>query len=218
MKKYIYIALLFTFSFSLQAYSQDSKAKGILTKLGDKTKNAKTITAEFKSTLSNKAESIEESRKGKLLSAGDKYHIYLDDMEVITDGKLVWTILSDAEEVQVNVVPEEGDMADFSNPTKIATLWEKGFKYEYKNEESINGAKVHLIQLYPENPDERDFHTLKLYIDQLNHTLKKIVVKGKTGTDIIYEITTISFDKPIADKIFNFVKTDFPGFEIIDLR
>ena len=75
--------------------------------------------------------------------------------------KNVWTILSDAEEIQINTVPEEGDMADFSNPTKIATIWKSGFKYEYKNEENLNGSKVHLIQLYPEDPESRDFHTLK---------------------------------------------------------
>jgi len=218
MKKYVVLSLFAIFLFEISGYSQDAKAKEILTKVSDKTKSAQTIKADFKSTLQNTAEDIEESRNGKLLSVGEKYRIIMDDMEVLNDGKSIYTILEEAEEIQINSIPEEGEMADLSNPTDIATLWEKGYKYEYKSSETINGKSYHLIHLYPKDPSDKDFHTIKLYVDPSSYTLKRIFIKGKSGTDIIYDISNFKINQSISQDQLTFKKSNYQNFELIDLR
>lgn len=218
MKMNLFIPLVSLLLISFNSFSQDAKAKEVLSKMSNKTNNSSSIMAEFESTLSNKQENIEESRSGQIKSVGNKYRILFDDMDLLTDGKTVWTILKDAEEVQINLVPEEGDMADFSNPTEITTAWEKGFKYSYKGEEVIGGTKVDYIELYPETPDEKDYHTIKLYIDQSSSLIKKFIIKGKNGTDVIYTISSIKLNENIPAETFSFDKSKYKGFEIIDLR
>lgn len=218
MKKYLFISLLSICLFQLNVNAQDAKAKEILTKLSEQTQNAKTIKANFKSTLKNTAENIEESREGKLLSAAEKYRIILEDMEVLNDGKNVYTIIKDAEEVQINPIPEEGDMADLSNPTKITTMWKKDFKYEFKSEENIDGKNTHLIHLYPNEPEDKDFHTIQLFINHDSYTIRRIVIKGKSGTDVIYDITDFKIDADIPMNQLSFSKSDYANFEVIDLR
>tara|TARA_R110000868_G_scaffold240644_3_gene495147 strand:+ start:63 stop:740 length:678 start_codon:yes stop_codon:yes gene_type:complete len=218
MKNNFIITLSLLVAFSVNLSAQDQKAKAILTKLSDQTKTANTISAEFTSTLENKSENIDESRKGKILAKGESYRIYLDDMEILTDGKTVWTIIPDAEEVQINTVPEEGEMADFSNPTKIATMWEKGFKYSYVKEEVIDGTKTHLIHLFPLKPAEKDFHTIKLYVNQASSNLQRIIIKGKTGTDVIYDITSFKLNEAIPESTFLFKNATYSSYDLIDLR
>ncbi|NOG57838.1 MAG: outer membrane lipoprotein carrier protein LolA [Bacteroidetes bacterium] len=203
---------------TLSAKAQDAKAKTILDKLSKKTESYTSMHADFEYKMLNKEEGINETQKGSLLTQGKKYKFDIAGQVIISDGKTVWTVLEDAEEVQINEVPQGEDNEDYINPVSILTMWEKGFKYKYDSKVTLDGVELDVVNLYPEKPDEKSFHTVKLYINQTKMVVSKIEIKGKDGTDFTYNIKTFTPNESIAPSKFTFKQADHPDFEVIDLR
>ena len=191
---------------------QDTKAKEILDKLSAKTKAYSTIEAQFQFTMVNKTEGLNETQEGSILIKGDSYNLSISGQNVISDGKSVWTILNDAEEVQINEIDEDDEEA--ISPNKIFTLYEEGFKYKYLKEE--NG--FHVINLYPKDASEKSYHRIALYINKAKNEIGKVIVYGKDGTNSTYKVKSFSPNASIPASKFTFDKTKYAKFEIIDLR
>lgn len=217
MNKLSILGLCLIFSISVSA--QDKKAEEILNKLSKKTESYTSIEADFDYKMENKQADIEDVQSGKLITKSNKYFLNIAGQKVFSDGTTVWTLLEDAGEVQINEVPDEADMpADYISPTNILKIWEKGFKYKYEGEEVLNGSKVDVVNLYPEKPEEKNFHTIKLYINKQKNELEQIAIKGKDGTDFTYIIKKFSTNQSIPDSKFTFQKSQYPKIEVIDLR
>lgn len=213
MKRVIIVALTTLISFSGFTQNTDTKAKGILDKLSAKTKAYKSIKAEFQFTLNNKTEGINESQTGSITIKGEKYFLSIAGQDVISNGKDIYTVLKDAEEVQINNIPEE-DEEGFISPNTIFTLYEDGFKYKYVKEE--NG--VHLINLYPKEVEDKDFHRITLFINKAKNQISKVKIFGKDGTITSYKIKSFTPNATIPDAKFSFNKTKHPNYEVVDLR
>lgn len=190
----------------------DPQAKAILDKLSAKTKAYKTIKASFEFTMTNKTEGMNETQDGSILIKGNNYHLSITGQDVISDGKSIWTVLKDAEEVQINEIDEEDE--DAISPNRIFTLYEEGFKQKYVKEE--NGHDI--INLYPKNAAEKSYHRIALYINKAKEEISKVIVYGKDGTNTTYKIKSFSPNATIPEGSFTFDKSKFPKYEIIDLR
>ena len=214
MKSLIIILLTLATSFSAAA-QQDTKAKAILDKLSAKTKAYKSIKAEFKFTISNKSEGINETQSGKIQIKGNKYSLSIAGQDVVSDGKDVYTVLKDAEEVQINSIPDE-DEEEFISPNKIFTLYESGFKYKYVKE--LNGLQI--INLYPKDAEDKEYHRIALYINKAKNQIAKVKVYGKDGSISTYSIKTFTANAVIPDSKFSvdIKKYKSLGYEIVDLR
>lgn len=213
MKKGIVLYLSLAL-FSLNSFAQE--AKQILDELSEKAANYKSMEANFSYRMLNEADGIDEMQKGSILTSGEKYHLEIAGQKIISDGKTVWTVIEDAEEVQISNVPDDLEASEeYISPTKILTLWEKGFKYKYRGSETLNGRSHHLIDLFPENPADKSFHTIKLFVDKSKMEVSKISIKGKDGTDYIYSIDEFNVNGNVAEGQFTFNK---PNYDVIDLR
>lgn len=200
------------------ALAQDIAAKSILDKLSNKAKTYSSLSAEFTYKMVNTSDGIDESQTGFLMTKGEKYRFSIAGQTIISDGKLVWTVLEDAEEVQINEVPQDEETEDYINPVSVLTLWEKGFKYKYDSKVEKDSKVYDIINLYPENADEVSFHTVKLMVDQAALEVKEVLLKGKDGTDFTYTLTSFSPNKPIDDGKFTFDTEKHSDFDVIDLR
>lgn len=219
MKTLLKIGTVLSLIFAtVQMSAQDAKAKGILDKLSAKTKTYTSMSADFEYTMKNEAEDIEETQTGSLVTQGEKYHLEIAGQKIICDGKTVWTVLDEAEEVQINDVPDADETEDYISPTKILTLWEKGFKYKYDKSMTLNGVAVDVINLYPEEADEQSFHTIKIYVNKDKMIVDQIDIKGKDGTDFVYTIKSFKTNENIAVNTFVFSTTNNPSYDVIDLR
>jgi outer membrane lipoprotein-sorting protein len=207
------ISLLIPFGTS----AQDAKAKGILDELSKKTKSYSSMQADFEYQMLNTKDDIDETQEGSLLSKGDQYRLNIAGQIILSDGQTVWTILPDAEEVQVSEVPEE-DESEYISPNNILSLWEKGFKYKYDSEGNIGGKAVDVINLYPIEAKEKSFHTIKLYVKKDRSGVERIEIKGKDGTDYIYSINSFKVNQAVTDQKFRFSAEEFPNYDVIDLR
>jgi len=219
MRKIIHFCIVFALiamSSALQA--QDTKAKDLLDQLSKRTATYTSMHADFEYTMKNKAEGVDEKQSGSLITQRDQYHLEIAGQKIISDGKNIWTVLEEAEEVQINVVPEDEESEDYISPTSILTLWEKGFNYKYDQALTMNGKAVEVVNLFPENPKDKSFHTIKLYIDAAKSVVNQIVIKGKDGTDFTYLIQSFKTNENIEPSLFKFLKKDHPDYDFIDLR
>ena len=218
MKRIFSLALITLFSAATFGQDMDAKSKGILDGVSQKTKSYKSIVAEFKSTMDMKAEGDKMTQSGKLTVKGNKYTISLGGQLIFCDGKTVWRYLKDDNEVQIDNIPDPEEEEDAINPTTIFTLYETGFKSKYEGEKTISGKACHMINLYPKNPGEKNYHTVKLAIDKVKKQIVQVHVKGKDGVDYIYEITSFKGDAEIPDSKFTFNKAKYPGVDVVDMR
>jgi len=223
MKKILIIsALIINSTFGIVTAQEDKnvkdpKAKVILDKLSAQNKSYKSIEAEFEYKLVNTADGIDETQSGKILFSGNKYKLNIAGQEIVSDGETMWTFIADADEVQISEVPEEAEGDDsFLNPSSIFTLYEKGFKYTYDKEESVNGKTVDVIRLYPDNPEEKSFHTIILKVIQENTQIHSMTIKSKDGNNFTYVLKTFKPNAPINATSFKFDESK--AGDVIDLR
>jgi outer membrane lipoprotein-sorting protein len=226
MKKYLILMLLglsVLTSYSLTAQSKaedtkpkDPKAKAILDKMTTKTKAYNTIKADFEYALVNKSAGINETQKGKIWIKGDMYKIDLKNMQRLSDGKTVWTYLSDADELQISDAPKDNDSnEEMIKPSAIFTLYQKGFNYKYENQISQDNRTLDVIKLFPEKTN-RNFHTIKLYIDVKTNEPYLFQVFSKDGNQYTYKIFNIKANEEILNTLFKFDETK--AGDVIDLR
>ena len=103
--------------------------KNLLDKVVAKAKSYKNMDIDFKYAINNAKENINQESKGNVILQGNKYHLSFMGITKIFDGKKIYTIVPEDEEVTVSN-HDEND-ANAMSPNKIFTFFKKGFKYRY---------------------------------------------------------------------------------------
>lgn len=199
---------------TITAAAQDSKS--ILDKLSAKAKGYTSISADYDSRLEDKANGIDMSQKGKILVKGDKYYLDLPDYLIISDGETNYAYDKTYNQCVIDYTEDIED--DTFSPSEMFTIWEHDFKHEFVSTVKLDGQDTYHINLFPNNPGDKPYHTLQLFVNKAKMEISKIVVKGREGSDITYKVKNFKTNVSIDDSKFKFNKTDYPGVEIIDNR
>jgi len=216
MKKLL-LSILVLFA-SIQIFAQqDAKAKAILEKVTKTTKSYNTIKLKFLYIMDNKIEKMQDTSKGTIYIKGDMFKLFFRKNEIFSNGKTIWTHLVSANEITISE-PEEGD-EDALNPTKMLTIYEKGFKYRFMGEFKSKTGNFYQIDLYPKNPKQKPYSVIKLKIDKAKNRLTSVKMVGKDQIDFLIELTQFKPNVKVADAMFTFDKSKYPkNIEINDMR
>ncbi len=209
--------------------AHDPEAKKILEKISTTTQGYNSLRASFVWTLENKAEKTKDSKNGSMFIKGGKYKLILQGTEIFSDGNSTWTYSKDANEITISSV-EEDEESIVSNPAKIFDLYKSGFKYALKGEAEVQ-AKVkvdgkettakkncYVIDLYPENPKGKEFHTVQLLVEKSSTQIVCIDIKFKNGSDQLIEILDYKPNVTMPDNLFIYQESKYPGVEVNDMR
>lgn len=215
MKKILALILLSSIV-SITIAQKDPEAEKVLRKLSEKIKSYSTIQADFTIDFKNIKENIQNKSEGTIIMKGDKYH--LDFMGTISffDGKTLWNYIEEVNEVNITE-PKPDDEDIFSNPKKLFTIYEHGYKYQLINnfnKDNINGS---IIDLYPEDIDE-EYSRIRLEINNDNNTIISATIFGKDGSHYIISLYNYKLNKSISDSHFVFNEKKYKNVEIIDMR
>ncbi|MCC6600305.1 MAG: outer membrane lipoprotein carrier protein LolA [Crocinitomicaceae bacterium] len=197
--------------------SNAQTSKDILDKLSSKAKTWKTISADFTSTLTDKKNNKTTKQEGSVKVKGQKYFLNLPDFIVISDAKSVWSYDKKGNMCSIDNLE---DMKDGSfDPSEMFTIWEKDFKHEMKNTSAtVDGVGVYEINLYPNDPQKKPYHTITMYVDKAKIEVIKIVVKTRENTEISYKVKNLKTNVDYPDSDFTFDKAKHPGVEMTDNR
>ncbi len=209
MKKIIQFTLIFIFSLSMQA--QDKKAKALLDQVTTKVRSYSNIVIDFKYTLNNSKENINQDSKGNVILKGNQYVLNFMGVTKIFDGKKSYTIVPEDEEVTVSSVNESDDNA--ITPSKMLTFFNSGYKYYMDIVQDVRGRKIQYIKLIPTNAKDQRKEIL-LGIDVRTKHIYNLIEIGKKGTKTTLTVNSFKTNQPLSKNQFTFVQSKYSNYYI----
>ena len=160
-----------------------------------------------------KAEALEASNtsEGVLQMAADRYRWKLQDIEQICDGKRVFTILHEDEEVQIHEIDaSNGDKG--SHPLKILDSYDKGYSFRLGGREDADGGKVQFVVLTPHASEvlRRVVIGIRLPDKQL-HSVEQWM---RSGERMKTEVDRYDASTPLDASVLEFSAERFPDYYI----
>ena len=209
MKKFFQITTLLLLSFSIQA--QDNKAKELLNKVTSIVKGYDNIVIDFKYSLNNAKENINQDSKGNVTMKGNQYVLNFMGVTKIYDGKKTYTIVPEDEEVTISTIDEKDNSA--ITPSKMLTFFNSGYKCTMDKLEDIKGRKIQYVKLVPTNPKDQRKEIL-LGIDVQTKHIYNLIETGKKGTKTTLTVNSFKTNQPLSKNQFTFAASKYPNYYI----
>lgn len=204
------VLALFIGIFSMQA--QDAqKAKALLDEVSAKIKSYDNITIEFKYALNNPKENINQESKGNVTLKGNLYHLNFMGVTKIFDGKKVYTIVPEDEEITISKFDDSDK--DAVTPNKMLTFFNSGFKYSWDIVQNVKGRKIQYVKLVPiSSKDQRK--EILIGIDVQTKHIYNLIEIGKNGTRTTLTVNSFKTDQPLSKNHFTFTESKYPNYYI----
>lgn len=209
MKKIIVLAFL---ACGFTGVSQsDAKASALLTEVSNIIKAYKNINLDFKYELSNASENINQVTRGDVVIEGDKYRLNILGITRIFDGKTLYTISPEDEEVTISSDNTEDEST--ITPSKMLSFYEDGYTYDMDIIQTVKGRKIQYVKLNPIDTNAEIKHIL-LGIDATTKHIYNLIEVGKNGTRTTLTVNSFKTDEPISKSLFTFDKSKHSGYFI----
>lgn len=206
------IILLFFFSFSssLQAQSPD-KAKTLLDQVSSRVKSYENISIDFKYSMSNPRQSLNQESKGSVTLKGNLYVLNFMGTTRIFDGKKVYNIVPEDEEISISKY--DSNKNDDLTPAKMLTFFNSGYKYTWDILQNIKGRKIQYIKLNPLNAKDKTKEIL-VGVDVQTKHIYNFIQTEKDGTKITITINSFKTNQPLSKNHFTFTESKYPNYYI----
>ncbi len=208
-KKFLLLAGIFILTFSVQA--QDKKAKDLLDQVTAKVKSYDNIAIDFKYSLNNAKENINQDSKGNVTMKGNQYVLNFMGVTKIFDGKKTYTIVPEDEEITISAVNEKDDNA--ITPSKMLTFFNTGYRYNMDILQNVKGRKIQYIKLVPLNAKDQRKEVL-LGIDVQTKHIYNLIEMGKKGTKTTLTVNSFKTNQPLSKNQFTFAGSKYPNYYI----
>lgn len=208
MKK---ITLIFTLFIYTISYGQDSKAKALLDEVSQKAKSYDNISIDFKYVLDNAAENIKQETRGDVVMQGDKYRLNILGATRIYDGKTLYSISPDDEEVTIST--ENPNDENSITPSKMLSFYEDGYTYKMDIIQDVKGRKIQYVKLTPMDSNS-EIKNVLLGIDAQTKHIYNLIEIGKNGTKTTLTVNSFKTNEPISKSLFTFDKNKYKDYYI----
>jgi outer membrane lipoprotein-sorting protein len=209
-KTIIGLLAVFFIGFSTQA-QQDKQAKDLLAKVTAKVKSYDNITIDFKYTLNNSKENINQDSKGTVVMKGNQYVLNFMGVTQIFDGKKNYSIVPEDEEITISKVDEKDDSA--ITPSKMLTFFNTGYKFAMDIVQNVGGKKIQYVKLTPINAKDQRKEIL-VGIDTKTNNIHNVIETSKKGTKTTLTVNSFKTNQPLPKNQFTFVASKYPNYYI----
>ena len=201
----ILFILITAFGFS------QNKAKSLLKEVSSKVKTYDNISIEFKYLLENTTENIKQETKGDVFLQGEKYRLNILGITRLFDGKKLYSISPEDEEVTISSEKDSED--DAITPSKMLSFYEDGYMYAMDIEQNIQGRKVQYVKLTPIDSNSEIKYIL-LGIDSQTKNIYNLIQIGKNGTKTTLTVNSFKTNEPISKSLFTFDPNKYKDYYI----
>ena len=208
----IFTILLLVVSFSIKAQNAQ-KAKALLDEVYNKVVSYDNIAIDFKYTLENTDANTKSETRGDATLNGDKYLVNLFGSTQLYDGKKVYTIVPDNEEVTID---DQSDDDDTITPSKMLTFYREGHNYAWDILQNVQGRKIQYVKLTPIDSNS-DIQSILLGIDVETKHIYKLIETGQNSTKTTITVNSFITDHPLSKSLFTFDEAKYKeeGYYII---
>jgi outer membrane lipoprotein carrier protein len=200
---------------NLTMAQKDKKATAILDEMSKKYQTMKSFSAAFTYGVEGTNAKLTESYKGDVTVKGAKFRLKMAGQEVFANGKDLYTYVKETNECNVTEF-NPAEMEELS-PTKIYTIYKKGYKYVFLEEVKEGSQFYEVVELSPEDKTSK-VAKVQIKVDKKDKSVKSWKVWDKSGKRTVFRVDKFSPNAPADDKIFTFDKKKYPGVEVVDLR
>ena len=207
MKK-ILIVLLVLLSYTTQAQNASKK---LLDEVSTIVKGYDNISIDFKYVLVNLEENINQETRGNVIMQGDKYLLNILGITRIFDGKTLYSISPEDEEVTIS--SENSQDENTITPSKMLSFYEDGYNYKMDIVQNINGRKIQYIKLTPIDSNTEINHVL-LGIDSNTKHIYTLIEVGANKTKTTLTVNSFKTNEPLSKTLFTFNKVKYKDYYI----
>lgn len=210
MKKVLscFVFLCFVFMASAQVAEADKVINGCASKL----KSYRNVDVNFTFNLTNEKSKVNQTKSGSAMLSGNKFRLIMGGQNIVCDGKIVWTIINDAKEIQISSVED----SDMSSPLDIITNWNKLYKTKGVATKIVNKVDCNVVELV--SIDDKKAEKVSIAINKKTGLPVSITVTDKSGSKYTYTMNTLKTDVPTDAKTFSVNPKEYSTFEVVDLR
>ncbi len=206
--------IVVTLSLGLCLQAQDKKAKNMLDDVSAKVKSYDNMYIDFKYSLTNEEQNVNQDTRGDVTLMGDKYKLNLMGTTQIYDGQKLYTIVPEDEEVTISTQsPEDSDAI---TPSKMLTFFNKGYTYKWDIQQNVNGRMIQYIKLTPMD-SESEIKQALLGVDEQTKHIYRLIMSQTNGTKITITVNSFKTDQPVPTNLFTFDKAKYPDYYINNL-
>ncbi|MDO6491032.1 MAG: outer membrane lipoprotein carrier protein LolA [Cellulophaga sp.] len=196
------------------SFAQNSeKAKALLDKVYNKVTSYDNIFVDFKHSLNNSEANINRETRGDVTLQGEKYLFnYLGSMQLF-DGKKVYTVVPDNEEVTIE---DKSNDDNAMTPSKMLTFYKSGHNYAWDKLQTVNGRKIQYIKLIPIDSNS-EIKSRLLGIDVETKHIYNLIETGDNGTKTTITVNSFKTNQTLSKSLFTFdlKKYEDDGYYII---
>jgi outer membrane lipoprotein-sorting protein len=195
----------------LTATAQDKKAKDLLDEVTKKVKGYENISIDFKYTLNNTKENINQESSGSVVMKGNQYVLNFMGMTKLYDGKKLYTIVPEDEEISISKIDEKD--ANAITPSKMLTFFNKGYKFHWDIQQTVKGKKLQYVKLVPDDKKDKRKEIL-VGIDTQTKQIYNVIETGKNGTKTTLVVNSFKTNQALPKNQFTFVESKYPNYYI----
>ena len=209
MKKLVFI-LAAVLSLNLQAQSSQ-KAEKLLDEVSSKVKNYDNMVIEFKYALENQAENVSQETRGDVSIKGEKYVLNLMGTTQMFDGKKIYTIIPEDEEINISNYVEEDNNS--ITPSKMFSFYEDGYNYQMDVTQNVKGREIQYVKLTPKDSNA-EIKNILLGIDKQTKHIYNLIQTQENGTKVTITVKSFKTDQPLAKNLFTFNEDRYSDYYI----
>lgn len=207
------IATLFITLITFSGFSQN-KAETLLNEVSTKVKSYKNISIDFKYILENTAENIKQETRGDVILEGDNYKLNILGITRLFDGKTLYSISPEDEEVTISSHNDDDD--DSITPNKMLSFYEDDYTYAMDIVQNIKGRKIQLVKLTPIDSNS-EINYILLGIDSQTKHIYNLITIGKNGTKTILTVNSFKTNAPLSKTLFTFDANKYKDYYVNNL-
>lgn len=175
--------------------------KSLLSEVSNKVKSYENIQIDFKYSLENTRENVKQDTKANITLKGDNYVLNMLGVTRIFDGKTIYTIVPEDEEVTISDYSKEEDKS--ISVSEMLTFYEKGYNYKMDIQQNIRGRKIQFIKLNPIDSNT-EIKNILLGIDMQTKHIYKLIQVDSSGTSYTITVNSFKTNQPISQNLFIF--------------
>ena len=171
--------------------------------------------SKFNFNLKITSEDFNETQSGYAIIKNNQFYYKTSEREVTCDGENVWTYIIEDNECYIDLLK---DLENTINPSDLFNMWEDGFKFKYVKKENLNNELFHTIKMFPKNPNESNYHTVIMNVNETKKTIKEASIKSKDGVTINMNISSLIANPPLKTSQFTWNSNEYIDVDEIDNR
>ena len=189
----------------------------MLNEVSAKAKSYDNIKIDFKYNLNNTKENVSQDTRGDVTISGEKYVLNMLGTTSMFDGKKIYTIVPEDEEVTISKYDPQDDKE--ITPSKLLTFYEKGYNYKMDIVQNVKGRKIQYVKLTPID-SKAEIKDILLGIDVQTKHIYRLIQTDDNGTKYTLTVNSFKTNEPLSKTLFTFdqAKYEREGYYINKLN